>query len=405
MSKETKKIGRRQLLAGAAIGAAGAALAACTQPPAASPVASPGAGTAAPKTGPAVQTGGKTFTWKMQSTWTATDWHQENPRGFVKKVETMSGGRLKIELLPSGAVVPQGELLDAVHKGILDACNSWPGYWYGKHPAFTLWGSIPGGPFGMNNEDFLGWLYLADGLKLYNELLQNEMKLDLICFPSFGETPEPLGWFNKQIKSVADFKGLKFRAGGMSAEVFQAMGMSVVTLAGGEIVPALERGTIDAAEYSDPTSDSSVGFQDVRKFYHMPSVHQPTGIMENLINKKKFEELPDDLKAIVEYAAMAQTMHYTVQMADRNSRDLQTLVEQKGVKVCVTPRDLQVEILKAWDQVAAKKSSENPFFKKVLDSQKEWARRMVSYRMLGHPDYKLAAEYYWSTENIYKPLT
>jgi TRAP-type mannitol/chloroaromatic compound transport system substrate-binding protein len=389
----SKRINRRHLLAGAAVGAAGMALSACT----------PSTPEAAPKSAPAAPAA-QTYTMKMQSTWTATDWHHANPTSFVDRVNKMSGGRLKIELLPAGAVVPALELLDAVHNGIVDAGNAWPGYWFGKNPAATLFGSIPGGPFGMNNDDFLSWMYVGDGNKFYNELYQNELKMNIVGFPAFGETPEPLGWFNKPIKSVADFKGLKFRAGGMSAAVFTQMGMQVVQLPGGEIVPALERGAIDAAEFSDPTSDMSVGFHEVRKFYHLPSVHQPTGIMENFFNKAKWDALPDDLKTIVEVASQAETMNYTVRMLDRNATDLLTLVEQHGVTVVETPKDIMVEILKAWDQVAEKNANENPFFKKVYDSQKDWARRVVPYRRVGHPDYNLAADYYWGADNVYRVM-
>lgn len=397
-----KKIGRRKLLAGMAAGAAGVAIAACSSPPTSSPPA--GATPAPQQQAPAAQSNGKTFKWKMQSTWVASDFHQNNPKNFVDRVNRMSAGRLTIELLPAGAIVPAAEVLDAVSKGILDCGNGWPGYWYGKHPAATLFASVPGGPFGMSSEDFMSWMYLGGGIELYNELLQNEMKLNVVAFPSYGETPEPLGWFKNQIKTVADFMGLKFRAGGMSGEVFKAMGMSVVTLASGEIVPALERGTVDAAEYSDPSSDMSNGFQDVCKYYHMPSVHQPTGIMEVTVNKDRWEELPDDLKAMVEVACEADQGIFVLQMLDRNSKDLLTLVNEHGVKVVESPPEILQEILKAWDKVAEEKSAENAFFKKVLDSQREWAKRIVPFRRLAQPDYKLAAEYYWSEENPYNPI-
>jgi len=343
-----------------------------------------------------------TISWKGQSTWTAADFHQNNPKGVVERIEAMSGGRLKINMQAAGAIVPAFDVLDATHKGVLDVGNAWPGYWYGKHPAATLFASIPGGPFGMNAEDFLGWMYHAGGVQLYNDLLQKEMKLNLVAFPTYGETPEPLGWFKGPVKDVKAFRGLKFRAGGMSAEVFKAMGMSVVSLPGGEIVPALERGVIDAAEYSDPSSDMAVGFADVRKFYHMPSVHQPTGIMELLINKTKWDALPADLKAIIENACQAQAINFTLMMVDQNSKDLKTLVEKKGVKIIETPREIMHEILVAWDKVAEKYVKENPFFAKVYASQKEWAERVVPYRIIAHPPYDLAAEYYWGKANPYK---
>jgi TRAP-type mannitol/chloroaromatic compound transport system substrate-binding protein len=344
----------------------------------------------------------RTITWKMQSTWTAGDFHHVNPTGLVRKIEEMSGGRLKIELVSAGAVVPPLEVLDAVNRGILDAGHAWPGYWTGKHPAATLFGSAPGGPYGMNAEDYLGWIYMAGGLELYNELLQKEIKLNVVALPTFGETPEPMGWFKRPMKTVAEFKGVKFRAAGMSAEVFREMGMSVVTLAGGEIVPGLERGVVDAAEFSDPSADMSLGLHNVRKFYHMPGIHQPTGIMEFLINRKRWEELPTDLKAIVQTASMAEALHYTLKMLDRNSQDLATLVAKGKVTVVETPREMMVEILKAWDRVAERRAKENPFFGKVLASQKAWAERVVPYRRCCHPQYDIAADYYWGARNPYR---
>jgi len=340
--------------------------------------------------------------WKMQSTWTAGDFHQTNPKKFVEMVEAMAGGRLKINLQASGAIVPPFEVLDAVHKGILDVGNSWPGYWFGKHPACTLFSSVAGGPFGMDNLDFLSWYHLGGGKDLYNELLQKELKLNVIAFACSGETPEPQGWFKKPIKDVKAFKGLKFRAAGAAAEVFKNMGLSVVILAGGEIVPALQRGVIDAGEFSDPSSDMAMGFQDVTKFYHLPGVHQPTGFMEVVINKSKWDALPADLKAIVEYAAMANTLNFDMSMLSQNSTDLNTLITKHNVKAIATPREILTEVLKAWDKVAEKYCKENAFFNKVYQSQKTFAQRVVPYRRVGHPPYDLAADYYWGKLNPYK---
>src|SRR5687767_526409 len=282
--------------------------------------------------------------WKMQSSWPANDFHQVNPKGLVEKIAEMTGGRLQIDLQAAGAVVPAFEVLDAVNRGLLAGGRSWPGFWTGKHPAATRFGSAPGGPYGMNAEDYLGWIYLGGGLELYNELLQKELKANVVVFPTFGETPEPQGWFRKPIKSVADLKGLKFRATGISAEVFREMGMTVVSVAPGEIVPGLERGVVDAAEFSDPSADMAIGLHQVRKFYHMPGIHQPTGIMEIQINKGRWDELSDSDKAIVKYAAMAEALHYTVKMLDRNSQDLTTLVTKHGVTVVEAPKELLNEI-------------------------------------------------------------
>jgi TRAP-type mannitol/chloroaromatic compound transport system substrate-binding protein len=342
------------------------------------------------------------FTLKVQSTWPAADFHQVNPKGLVEKIQEMSGGRLKIDLMPAGTVVPPLELLSAVNKGVVDGGHSWPGFWTGRHPAASLFGSMPGGPYGMNSEDYLSWLYLGGGLELYQELLQKELKMEVVVFPTFGETPEPMGWFSKPIKSLKELRGLKFRATGLSAEVFKEMGMTVVSTAPGEIVPALERGVIDAAEFSDPSADLALGLPQVRKFYHMPGIHQPTGIMEFYINRQKWEPLPADLKAIVKWGAMAESLHYTAKMLDRNSQDLETLVTKHGVTVVETPKEIMVEILKAWDKVADRKAKENPFFAKVLESQRAWAKRVVAYRRCCHPPYELAADYYWAGVNPYK---
>ncbi len=266
--------------------------------------------------------------WKMQSTWTAGDFHQQNPTKFVKIVEEMSGGRLKINLMAAGAVVPAFEVLDATHKGILDCANGWAGYWFGKHPAATLYASAAGGPFGMDSADLWNWYWLGGGKELYLELMQKELKMNVISFAASGETNEPQGWFKKPLKDVKQFKGLKFRAAGAAAEVFKTMGMTVVILPGGEIVPALQRGVIDAGEFSDPSSDMAMGFQDVAKFYHLPGIHQPTGFIENIFNKNKWDSLPPDLKSIVEYACMATQSWWDAAIKLQNSKDLETLVNQ-----------------------------------------------------------------------------
>jgi TRAP-type mannitol/chloroaromatic compound transport system substrate-binding protein len=340
--------------------------------------------------------------WKMQSTWTAADNHQIGATAFAERVNAMAGGRLKIEVSAAGAIVPAFEVLDAVHKGILDAGHSWPGYWFGKHPACTLYSSAAGGPFGMDNLDWLTWLYLGGGAKMYNELLQNDLKMNVVAFFASGETAEPQGWFKKPISDIKAFKGLKFRAAGAASEVFKNLGMSVVILPGGEIVPALQRGVIDAGEFSDPSADMKMGFQDVAKYYYNPGVHQPTGGMEVLINKTKWEALPADLKAIVENAAMATQMFFDAHMINQNSLDMQTLISKHGVKIMETPREILMEVLKAWDKVAEKYVKENPTFAKIYASQKAFAERVVPYRRIAHPPYELAADYYWGAANPYQ---
>jgi TRAP-type mannitol/chloroaromatic compound transport system substrate-binding protein len=342
------------------------------------------------------------YVFKMQSTWTAGDFHHQNPTKFVKIVEEASGGRIKINLMAAGAIVPAFEVLDAVNKGILDMGNAWPGYWFGKHPAATLFASATGGPFGMDSWDWVSWYYLGGGKDLYNDLLQKELKMNVVAFSSGGETNEPQGWFRKPIKTVQDFKGIKFRAGGMAAEVFKALGMTVVILPGGEIVPALQRGVIDAGEFSEPSSDMAMGFQDVAKYYYLPGIHQPTGMMETLINKSKWDSLPADLKAVVEYSCMATQTWWDAAVKLQNSKDLETLVTKHNVKVMETPRPILMEVLKAWDKVAEKHCKDNPYFNKVYQSQKEYAKRIVPYKHLNEVPYDVGFQYYWGKVDPYK---
>ncbi len=346
----------------------------------------------------------KVYTWKMQSAFAAGAYEYVNPRDLAARIEEMSGGRIRIELLPAGAIVPAFEVLDAVHKGVLDAGHGWAGFWGGKHPAVALFGSPGGGPFGMGSEDYMSWLYIGGGMDLYNELIQKELRFDVVVFPSSIDPPEPLGWFRKPLKSTAEFRGVKFRTAGMAAELFREMGMSVVILPSGEIVPSLERGVIDAAEFHSPSADMSIGLHTVRKYFHMPSIHQPTGNMEFLINRKKWEELPADLKAIVRAACIAETLHFSLKHLDQNVKDMDTMVMKHGVHIVETSQEMLLEMLKAWDRLAERKSKESPFFGRVIASQRAWARRMVPFRTVSHPPYEMIADYYWKGVNPYKVI-
>jgi TRAP-type mannitol/chloroaromatic compound transport system substrate-binding protein len=345
----------------------------------------------------------KAIKWKVQSGSPAGDFMFVNIKDLVAKIDEMSNGRLQIEVLPAGAVVPTFEILEGVHKGIVDAGHCWTGWWLGKNPAAGLFGGAPGGPFGMNDDDFMGWYYFGGGWELYNEMFQKEIKYNVIGFATQKKGPEMLGWFKKPVKSVAEFKGLKFRTSGMTAQIFKEMGMSVVTLPPGEMLPALERGVVDGAEICDAAVDMSLGLHTVRKIYMMPSLQQVTGMMELFIKKDKWDALPPDLKAIVKWACTAESLSFTLKSFNKNTEALETLVKEHGVTIVETPHEINIEMLKAWDRVAERLSKENAFFAKVLDSQKAWAKRVVPYRMTAHPPYGLAAEYYWKDVNPYMP--
>jgi TRAP-type mannitol/chloroaromatic compound transport system substrate-binding protein len=343
-----------------------------------------------------------TFKWKVQSGAPAADFRFVNIKDLAEKLDQMSGGRLKIDTLGAGAVVPTFEILDAVHKGAIDGGHSYPGWWAGKNIAVTLYGGVAGGPYGLTMDDFMSWVYQGGGLELYHELLQKEMKYNVVSFPILTENADSLGWFRKPVKSVAEFKKLKYRTSGMSAELFKEMGVSVVILPVGDIVPSLERGVIDGAELSGPANDIAMGFHTVRKTYIMRSVQQPTGFMEFLINKTKWDELPPDLKAIVRWGCMAETLGGGLKQYRQNQLALQEFVNKHGVTVAELPKEINIEMLKAWDRIAERKSKENPSFAKILASLKDWASLVVPYRAVALPPLDVAGEYYWKGVNPYK---
>jgi TRAP-type mannitol/chloroaromatic compound transport system substrate-binding protein len=333
------------------------------------------------------------ITLKMQSTWPTKDIFHEVFVDWGKKAEEMAGGRLKIDILPAGAVVPAFQLIEAIHQGTLDGGHGVPAYWFGKHVAASLFGTGPS--FGLDAEGLLGWLHYGGGQELYNELIQTVLKLDVVSFFHGPMPTQPLGWFKNPVQTPDDLKGLKFRTVGLSADLFKHMGASVVILPGGEIVPALDRGVIDAAEFNNPSSDRLLGFPDVRKVMMAQSYHQPVECLELLINKKKYEALPKDLQAIIKYAAMAESADFTWKMMDRNSKDLEDMKAKQKVQVVKTPKAVLEAQLKAWDAVVAEKSKDNPFFTKVLESQKQWAVRAVPLRQEIMVDNEPAYQHYF----------
>jgi TRAP-type mannitol/chloroaromatic compound transport system substrate-binding protein len=348
--------------------------------------------TAATMAAPAVVKAQGQITWRWQSTWPTKDIFHEYALDYAKKVNDMTGGDLKIEVLASGAVVKAFELVDAVSRGTLDGGHGVLVYWYGKNSALALWGSGPA--FGMDANMLLAWHKYGGGKEILAEIYQS-LNLDVVSFP-YGPMPaEPLGWYKKPIQSVADFKGLKFRTVGLAADMFTAMGAAVNQLPGSEIVPAIDRGLIDAAEFNNPSSDRALGFPDVSKVYMMQSFHQSAETLEILFNKKKYDALPEKLKNIVANAVEASSADMSWKAIDRYSQDYIELQAKDKVKVYKTPDAVLEEQIKVWDEIIAKKSAENPLFKKVLDSQKAFAERAGKWQNDQNVDYTLAFNHYF----------
>ncbi|MEC5289826.1 TRAP transporter substrate-binding protein [Aurantimonas sp. C2-6-R+9] len=329
---------------------------------------------------------------KMQTSWPASDIWMDMAKQYVDRVESMSGGRIKIDLLPAGAVVAAFQVMDAVNDGVLDAAHSVSAYWYGKNKAASLFGTGP--VFGGNPTTMLSWFYQGGGRELYRELTQDTMGLNVVGLLGFPMPAQPFGWFKEPVNSVADIKGFKYRTVGLAADLMQSMGMSVAQLPGGEIVPAMERGVIDAFEFNNPSSDMRFGAQDVAKNYYLGSYHQASEAFEFLFNKDFMDDLDEDLRAIMEYSVEAASTANTAYALDNYSSDLQKLQDESGVTVRQTPQEILQAELEAWSTMIVDLETD-PFIKKVLDSQRAWVERVTYYELLNAPDYRLAYEHFF----------
>jgi TRAP-type mannitol/chloroaromatic compound transport system substrate-binding protein len=313
---------------------------------------------------------------RWQSTWPAKDIFHEYANDFAKKVNDMTGGELKIEVLPAGAVVPAFGLLDAVTKGTLDGGHGVLVYHYGKQNALALWGSGPS--FGMDANMLLAWHKYGGGKDLLTKLY-NSINASVVSFP-YGPMPtQPLGWFKKPITKSEDMKGLKFRTVGLSIDVFTGLGAAVNALPGGEIVPAMDRGLLDAAEFNNATSDRILGFPDVSKVCMLQSYHQNAEQFEIMFNKTKYDGLPARMRAVIDNAVEAASADMSWKAIDRYSKDYIEMQAKQGVKFYRTPTTVLQQQLAAYDAAAAKKSAENPLFKEIEASQRAFAERAVRW--------------------------
>lgn len=370
IKKAAKTSSRRKFLKGGALAAAGGAAA----------VAMPAIANAKPTV------------LKVQAAWGGGIF-LEFAKDYVNRVNKMSGGSLKIDMLGVGAVVKTAEMQTAVHKGVLDGAHMVTAYWYSKSPVASLFGTGP--CFGWSANELMGWIQYGGGKELYYELMHDKLRLNLVGFFTGPMPAQPLGWFKEQIKGSDQMKGLKYRTVGLAADVLQEMGMSVVQLPGGEIQPAMKSGLIDAAEFNNPTSDKDFGMQDVSKDYHLASFHQSQESFEIIFNKKLYDKLPAEHQAILEYASEAASSDMAWKAMERYSQDLVRLKNDHGVRVHRTPDSVMNDQLKAWDIVVERMSAKDAFFAKVVASQKAWAKRHGAYALQNSPNYRGAYEHYF----------
>jgi TRAP-type mannitol/chloroaromatic compound transport system substrate-binding protein len=349
---------------------------------------------------PAVQAQSGPISMRWQSTWPSKDIFHEYANDFGKKVNDMTGGDLKIEVLPAGAVVPAFQLLDAVSKGVLDGGHGVLVYHYGKQNALALWGSGPG--YAMDANMLLAWHKYGGGKDLLNEIFTS-IGANVVSFP-YGPMPtQPLGWFKKPVTKVDDMKGLKFRTVGISIDVFTGMGLAVNALPGGEIVAAMDRGLLDAAEFNNATSDRVLGFPDVSKICMLQSYHQNAEQFEISFNKTKFDALPAKMKAIIENAVEAASQDMAWKAIDRYSTDYIEMQTKQNVKFYKTPDAILKRQLEIYDEVAKKYAAANPLFKKIVESQLAFAKRATQWENDTVVSRKMAYDHYFGP-NAKKPI-
>ena len=327
---------------------------------------------------------------KMQAAWpSGANIFFEMAQDYCNMVSDMSGGSLKIDLQPVNAIVKTSEIGAAVSDGIVDMGHWVTAYWYGKNAASSLFGTGPS--YGMSSQEVMGWMEYGGGRKLYEETLAS-VGYNYTGFFHMPMPAQPFGWFKKNVTKVSDVKGMKYRTVGLATNVLTAMGMVVRQLPGGEIQPAMKTGLIDAAEFNNPTSDSQFGMQDVSKHYHLGSFHQSQEMFEIPMNTKRLNSLSPAHQAILKNAAYAANSDNYFKALVRYSDSLADLMNTHKVNVYQTSDAILAEQLKGWDKVIGEFSAKDPFFKKIVDSQKAYAKKVMKYLLMNQPNYKLAYE-------------
>src|SRR5467141_655898 len=329
---------------------------------------------------------------RWQSTWPSKDIFHEYALDYAKKVNDMTGGDLRIEVLPAGSVVPAFGLLDAVSKGTLDGGHGVLVYHYGKQNALALWGSSP--CYSMDANAVLSWHKYGGGKELLNKIY-NSIGANVVTLPYEPMKRQPLGWFKKTITTTDDLKALKYRTVGISIDLFNCMGAAVNALPGAEIVPAIDRGLLDAAEFNNATSDRILGFPDVSKVCMLQSYHQNGEQFEITFNKTKYDALPDKMRAIIANAVEAASADMSWKAIDRYSKDYIELQTKDKVRFYKTPPSVLQKQLEVFDQVLAKRTADNPMFKEITDSQRKFAERAVKWEQDTVVDRRMAYNYYF----------
>ena len=323
----------------------------------------------------------KNFKLKMQTNMGAGSPHEQLLQEFAQRVETMSDGSIKIEVLPRGAVVDWQEIPDAVNKGLVDMGQGWTHFYTGKHPAAGLFNSPLGGAgTGLDQMGHLAWMMYGGGKELNQRWWTEVIGLDIVDLQIIPDGPEALGWFKKPVTTMDEFRKLKFRTPpGLPGEAYTEMGVSVVSMMASELIPAMASGTVDAGEWINPATDLGIGFPDVAKYYSLQGLHQAIDISSIYINGKTWRAMSPGQRAIIETAAEATIARSMAFFIKANSEALETLVTKHGVILMNPPEGYPEEFLAAANKVLERRMSD-PFFAEVMGSIQKFANTAVKYR-------------------------
>ena len=335
---------------------------------------------------------------RIQSTWGAGFTMQDHLRTLGERIEKLTSGSVKLEALAAGQIVPAFEVLDATNKKMIDGWHAISYYWVNRSPAAALFAGPPGGPFGMDHMDFLGWLNVGGGLEMWRDLYQKDLKLDVIVWPAQPSSPQALGWFKRELRTVKDLKGMKCRQSGLNAQIYAKLGQNVVNLPGSEIVAAAQRGAIDCAEWFGGVEDLRLGLPGVFKYYYALGMHENNSIGEFGMHADVWKTLNAQQQEAVNSAIKDTYITWLTRWEKQNADAMEEMSRRYGTQIRRTPGDILLASLKAWDEIAAENSSKNATFKKIYDSQREYAAKVVPAKRTMSPPYSFAANHYWPQE-------
>ena len=319
----------------------------------------------------------ETFRWKLVTTWPKNyPGLGTGPEKFADLVERMSAGRLQVKVYGAGDLVPAFEVFDAVSQGTAEMGHGAAYYWKGKIPASPFFTAVP---FGLNAQEMNGWIHYGGGMELWREAYA---PFNLVPFAGGSTGVQMGGWFNKEINSMEDIKGLKMRMPGLGGEVISRVGGQSVTIPGGELYTSLQTNVIDATEWVGPYNDMALGFHQVADYYYYPGWHEPGAILEFIVNKEAFDSLPADLQAMVESATRTINQDMLDEYTARNNTALQELVEEHGVQLRAFPDEVLDGLRQATGEVLAEMAAADPQFKKVYESQEAFKQSVMEYHKI-----------------------